>query len=100
MVAGLAVWVVWPYLPLIHVGLMPVMTKPSPAGPSRRHRYCFAFGVHRLGQSWCQFVKIFLSALAILDDMGAVANSLRFYTSNISLMMLGGAAAMVALRLA
>ncbi|MCY3182790.1 Na+/H+ antiporter NhaA, partial [Acinetobacter baumannii] len=35
--------------------------------------------------------------LAILDDMGAVAIIALFYTSNISLLMLGGAAAMVAL---
>ncbi|HGE7087738.1 TPA: Na+/H+ antiporter NhaA [Klebsiella aerogenes] len=42
-------------------------------------------------------LKIFLSALAILDDMGVVVIIALFYTSDISLLMLGGAAAMVAL---
>ncbi|HHR5554096.1 Na+/H+ antiporter NhaA [Klebsiella aerogenes] len=42
-------------------------------------------------------LKIFLLALAILDDMGVVVIIALFYTSDISLLMLGGAAAMVAL---
>jgi Na+/H+ antiporter NhaA len=43
------------------------------------------------GKAGSGVTEDFLSALAILDDMGAVAIIAIFYTSHISLMMLGGA---------
>jgi NhaA family Na+:H+ antiporter len=58
-------------VPALIYGLMPVMTKPFPAGPSRRPRILLLRSVY--SPYWavvCQSRKIFLSALAILDDMG------------------------------